>query len=96
MFEWAYRIGQELQGLPALRRQTACLAVVLSCLQLVDVGGAWVVRPGSPSAVVDLAGVSREYILARSRLGLTKHSPSLAEPVRSELVARAPPRLLVN
>ena len=84
MFEWACRIGQELQGRPALRQQTVCLAAVLSCLQLVDVGGAWVVRPGEPSAVVDLAGVRREYLLARSRLGLSKHSPSLSEPIRCE------------
>lgn len=81
MFEWACRIGQELQGLPALRQQTSCLAAVLSCLRLVDVGGAWVVRPGNPCAVVDLQGVSREFILARCRLGLAKHCPSLSEPV---------------
>ena len=86
MFEWACRIGQELQGLPALRQQTSCLAAVLSCLRLVDVGGAWVVRPGDPCAVVDLQGVSREFVLARCRLGLAKHCPSLSEPVHCESV----------
>ena len=84
MFEWACRIGQELQGLLALRQQTSCLAAVLSCLRLVDVGGAWVVRPGDPCTVVDLQGVSREYVLARCRLGLAKHCPSLSEPVHCE------------
>lgn len=96
MFEWACRIGQELQGLPALRRQTACLAAVLSCLQLVDVDEAWVVRPGEPSAVVDLAEVRREFILARARLGLSKHASSLSEPVRCEWGTQPPHTAVVH
>ena len=94
MFEWACRIGQELQGLPALRQQASCLAAVLSCLRLVEEGGAWVVRPGRPGAVVDLVGVSREYTLARARLGLAKHCPTLAEPVHSESDTQPPARMI--